>query len=98
MLGKPQLEAADIERGLKAAGFIQQPKTGTSHVQWVYKKKNIYYRVTISAHLAPFSHDLIRHMSNQAGMSVNEFYELCSKEGSKKAKRGTLEWLSRIFD
>ena len=98
MGSKPQLTAADVEKGLKSAGFNPEPKTGTSHVQWTYRTRSVYKRVTVSAHLAPFSKDLIALMAHQAGMSVNQFYEICSKEGAKKAKRGTLAWLSNIFN
>lgn len=94
---KPQLTAADVERGLRAAGFTPQPQKGTSHVQWVIKTNTKYLRVTISAHLEPFSKDLVRAMAAQAGMSTNQLYELCTKDGVKQAKKGTLSWLTNLF-
>jgi predicted RNA binding protein YcfA (HicA-like mRNA interferase family) len=97
-MGKRQpLTAAEVERGLKAAGFEEQPKTGTSHVKWKRYAGDTKYIVTVDAHHAPFSQQLIASMASQAGLSVKQFYELCSKDGAKQAKRGKLEWLTALF-
>jgi predicted RNA binding protein YcfA (HicA-like mRNA interferase family) len=90
---RPQLTAADVERGLKAAGFKREKQKGTSHTQW----SKDHLKVTVDAPKAPFSDDLIAMMARQAEMSKDNFYEICSKEGQKKAKKGTLGWLS-LFD
>jgi hypothetical protein len=91
------LTAAEVESGLKAAGFVQQPGNGTSHVKWIKKcsckGKPTKFVVIVDAHHAPFSADLTKSMATQAGMSVKQFYELCSKVGQKEAKKGKLKWL-----
>ena len=98
MSGRPQLNVADVQRGLKAAGFVAQSKPATSHVKWVRQTNNNRYSVTVDANNEPFSHEMIGYMAAQAGMSVNQLYELCSKDGSKKAKRGALAWLNKMFN
>lgn len=94
---KYPLTSSDIERGLRAAGFEEQPKTGTSHVKWILYARSTKYVVTVDAHHSPFSHQLISAMAKQAGLTVDQLYELCSKEGLKQAKRGKLGWLTAIF-
>lgn len=98
MSGKSQLRAVDVERGLKAAGFIEQARTSTSHVKWVRITNSGHFVVTVDANNEPFSDIMIGYMSKQAGMTKAQFYEICSKDGQKKAKRGALGWLSNIFD
>ena len=99
-MGKGQkrapLSAADIERGLKALGFEERPKKGTSHTQWAGQINGHFRKVTVDAHHEPFSDDLTKSMANQAGISVKQFYEVCSKDGAKKAKKGLLSWLVAI--
>lgn len=90
---RPQLSSKDVERGLKAAGFEQKPQTATSHVKWIKQTENSKLVVTVDAHLEPFSHILIQSMAKQAGMSIRQFYEICSKDGIKQAKKGLLGWL-----
>lgn len=98
MSRRPPLSARDVKRGLSAAGFVERPRTGTSHVQWVRTDERGYKRVTVSEHLEPFSIDLIKLMASQAGMSVSQFYEICSKDGQKKASKNLLPWLLNLFD
>ena len=98
MTKRPPLTSREVERGLKSAGFVEQPGTGTSHVKWILKTPTTKLVVTVDAHHSPFSKTLIASMASQAGMSVNQFYELCSKDGQKQAKRGTLGWLTRLFE
>lgn len=97
MSKRPPLTSSEVHRGLNAAGFKEQSGTGTSHVKWVLKTADRKYVVTVDAHHSPFSHTLIASMANQAGMTVKQFYELCSKDGIKHAKRGTLGWLLRLL-
>lgn len=94
---KPQLKASDVERGLKALGFEQRPQKGTSHTQWVLDTPGRRYKVTVDAPKEPFSDILVKSMACQAGISVSQFYEVCSKDGAKRAKRGLLGWLSQAF-
>lgn len=98
MSGKPQLKVSDVERGLRSAGFKPLPQSATSHIKWVRQTKNTRYSVTVDANNEPFGHQMVSYMAAQAGMSVKQFYELCSKDGSKKANRGALSWLANIFD
>lgn len=89
----PPLEASDIKRGLKALGFTLRPQKSTSHTQWVGQVKGKFRKVTVDEHHAPFSQDLIKAMARQAGISSKQLYEVCSKKGAKKAKKGMLSWL-----
>lgn len=93
MTKRAPLEARDVERGLRAHGFVEQPKTGTSHVKWIKYIGDKKLVVTVDAHHAPYSQDLIRSMANQSHMSANQFYEMCSKDGVKQAKKGKFQWL-----
>ena len=95
---KPQLSTRDVVAGLKAAGFEEQPKTSTSHVKWIKRANGEKLVVTVDAHLEPFSHTLIASMAKQAGMTVKQFYEICSKDGQKRAKKGVLTWLGFTSD
>jgi hypothetical protein len=97
-MSKPApLTAKDVKRGLAAAGFSPGRTTGGSHQKWikycVVNGKRTKYVVDVDEHHAPFSHDLTKSMANQAGISTKQFYELCSKDGVKQAKRGLLSWL-----
>lgn len=93
MAKDPPLKSADVERGLKAMGFKKRAQKGTAHVHWTKTIGKKLFKVTVDSHLAPFSQDLIKSMARQAGISTNQFYEACSKTGSKKAKKGILSWL-----
>ena len=96
----PPLEAVDIRNGLKAAGFELRTQKA-SHEQWILdgekNGKKFRYKVTVDGHHAPFSQDLVSSMANQAGMSKKQFYELCCKDGTKKAKKGKLSWLKHLL-
>lgn len=97
MKGKPELRTADVERGLKALGLTEQSQKSTSHTQWTGTVDGKYRKVTVDAHHSPFSDDLIKSMASQAGLSVKQFYEICSKKGQKAAKKGKLEWFKELF-
>lgn len=95
------LTERDVVAGLKAAGFIQMPTKATSHTKWcldVVKRggKPHRYSVTVDGPKSPFHIKLIKSMAKQAGMNLNQFYEICSKNGQKKAKRGELRWLEKL--
>jgi hypothetical protein len=88
----------DVERGLSAAGFtLQKSTSGTSHTKWIkyeeIENKKFKRVVTVDAPKSPFSNDLIKSMSNQAGMTKKQFLQLCTKNGSKQAKKGDLTWV-----
>lgn len=80
------MTSKEVEAGLAAAGFVRQKQTATSHVKWVRDKNT----VTVDAHLSPFSIILIKSMACQAGVSVKEFYAMCSKDGIKASKKSFL--------
>lgn len=101
-MSKPQLTTRDVVAGLKAAGFEEQPKTSTSHVKWIkrctIKGVETKLVVTVDAHLSPFSKTLIDSMAKQAGVTVKQFYVMCSKDGQKKVKKGLLSWIPGIAE
>jgi predicted RNA binding protein YcfA (HicA-like mRNA interferase family) len=98
MSRKPQIFASDIERALTAAGFVKQPRTGTSHEKWARYANGRKYSVTVDQPKEPFSHVLMKSMATQAGMSTNQLYELCTKDGAKQGKQGKLAWLMELFN
>lgn len=67
------LTARDVRRILKALRFEHRSTEG-GHEQWVRQTPAPFRKVTLDAHLAPFSHTLVRYMAAQAGVSVREFY------------------------
>jgi hypothetical protein len=46
---------------------------------WVKHEGGRIYKVTVDCPKAPFSHDLIRWMARQAGVSKKAFYEALDK-------------------
>ncbi len=73
------LEYRAIVKGLKRLGFVEQKQGATGHIHWVKVGPNGIRKVTVSKHLAPFSHKLIKWMAVQAGVSKREFYKVCRK-------------------
>jgi predicted RNA binding protein YcfA (HicA-like mRNA interferase family) len=73
----PPLTYKDVIRGLKKLGFIQRPKTATTHEQCVKTKDGRFYKVTVDFSKSPYSHDLIKSMASQAGVSKKDFYDAC---------------------
>ena len=92
----------DVSKGLEAAGFTLLDKKSTAHEKWriVITKNGIKTtrNVTVDKHLSPFDVSLQKLMAEQAGMSLKQFRELCTKDGIKKAKKGKLTWLTGIFN
>lgn len=77
----PPLTAKDVKRGLTKLGFAPRKKrSGTSHEQWVKIVNNQIYKVTVDTPKQPFTHDLIKSMASQAGISKDKFYEACLKK------------------
>jgi len=74
----PPLTARDVIKGLKNLGFTpRKPTSGTSHVNWAKIVDGKIYKVTVDASKEPFSHDLIKSMASQAGVSKDKFYQAC---------------------
>jgi len=74
---KRPLKYKEVVSALKRMGFVEGKKKSTSHVQWRKTINGIRLRVTISAHLSPFSPDLISSIAKQSGVSKNTFYNYC---------------------
>jgi hypothetical protein len=76
----PPLTTKQVKRGLKILHFKPRPRTsGTSHEHWVKIVNGRIYKVTVDSPKSPFSHDLIKSMASQAGVSKKEFYKACLK-------------------
>jgi predicted RNA binding protein YcfA (HicA-like mRNA interferase family) len=68
------LTCKEVKTILKNLGFEPRPQMGTSHEQWVKDDGGKRYKVTVDCPKAPFTHDLIRSMAHQAGVSRKAFY------------------------
>lgn len=75
----PPLTCREVKKGLKELGFSPRPQKGTSHEQWVKEENGHLYKVTVDCPKQPFSHDLIKSMASQAGVSKRAFYKACGK-------------------
>lgn len=69
------LTCKEVKRILTNLGFQPRPQQGTSHEHWVKDVGGRRYKVTVDCPKAPFSHDLIRSMASQAGVSKKDFYK-----------------------
>lgn len=58
---------------LARLGFRRRNTQG-GHEQWVRDDPLPFRKVTLSAHLQPFTDTLVRYMAQQAGVSVRAFY------------------------
>lgn len=68
------LTCKEVKTILKNLGFAPRPQKGTSHEQWVKDEGGRRQKVTVDCPKAPFTHDLIRWMAQQAGVSKKAFY------------------------
>ena len=75
----PPLTVRDVRRVLVALGFERRPGTGTSHEHWTKFDGGRIFKVTVDPPKAPFTHDLVRWMARQAGVSRTEFYEISKR-------------------
>ena len=71
----PPLTCKELKAIISYLGFKLESQKG-SHEQWVLIKNNKKLKVTVDCPKAPFSHDLIKSMSKQAGTSQKEFYKI----------------------
>ncbi len=77
MSGKhPPLTCREVKKGLGRLGFKYRNQKG-SHEQWVKVTDGRIFKVTVDCPKEPFTHDLIKSMASQAGVSKNEFYKAC---------------------
>lgn len=75
----PPLTCAQVKTILKNLGFEPKPQRGTSHEHWTKRENGQFYKVTVDCPKSPFDHDLIRYMAKQAGVTVNQFYQVLKK-------------------
>jgi len=75
----PPLSCKDVKDGLKQLGFTFRNQKG-SHEQWVKIEGGTLYKVTVDCPKEPFTHDLIKSMASQAGVSKEKFYKACGKK------------------
>jgi predicted RNA binding protein YcfA (HicA-like mRNA interferase family) len=73
------LTCQEVKTILRNLGFEPRPQKGISHEHWVKHEGGRIYKVTVDCPKAPFSHDLIRWMARQAGVSKKAFYEALDK-------------------
>lgn len=72
----PPLSAKEVVKALLMLGFVYRKPTGggSSHDHYVGEFRGKFRKVTVDEPKAPFSHDLIRSMAKQAGLSKAELY------------------------
>jgi predicted RNA binding protein YcfA (HicA-like mRNA interferase family) len=75
----PPLTCAEFKAVLKKLGFQyrnrKKQSTG-SHEDWVGTYGGQFRKVTVDCPKAPFSHDLIRSMAKQAGVTTKIVYDV----------------------
>lgn len=71
----PPLTCSQVKSILKKLGFNPQQQKGTSHEHWKKWENGQLFKVTVDCPKQPFSHDLIRYMARQAGVTVKQFYD-----------------------
>ncbi len=70
------LNCKEVKRILKNLGFTPEPqRAGTSHEKWSKVSFGRKYVVTVDCPKQPFSHDLVRYMARQAGVTKKQFYD-----------------------
>lgn len=70
---KRPLTAKEVRQIAKNLGFVKGSTSG-GHEHWTRAEPKPFRKITIDAHIAPFSDYLIKCMAGQAGVSVSEFY------------------------
>lgn len=72
----PPLTADEVVKALVMLGFVYRKPSGggSSHDHYVGTFRGKFRKVTVDKPKAPFSHDLIKSMAKQAGLSKAELY------------------------
>ncbi|MGB4248534.1 MAG: type II toxin-antitoxin system HicA family toxin [Pseudohongiellaceae bacterium] len=83
----PPLTYREVAGALAALGFEQTEKKSTGHEQWKKTVDGKRLRVTVSAHLSPFSIKLIKFMASQADMGLSDFHACCCDHKMCKKRR-----------
>ena len=73
------LTCKEVKKILKNLGFTEQKQSGTSHQHWKKIVNGRLYKVTVDCPKQPFGHDLIKWMSQQAGVSKKQFYDALNR-------------------
>jgi hypothetical protein len=61
---------------LRKLGFEPRPQKATSHTQWVRNDDRGFFKVTLDAHLEPYSRILVGSIARQAGITVKDLYAM----------------------
>ena len=67
-------------------GFVQLPTKATSHTQWETTVDGVLYHVTLDAHNAPYSRNLLASICRQAGVTKKELFQAIDRKGHPRAK------------
>ena len=73
-----------VKRALKNMGFRGEKQKGTSHEHYKKEVGDMLYKVTVDCPNAPFSNDLVKSMSSQAGVSKRVFLQYCNDKKKKE--------------
>lgn len=80
----PPLEVRDVRKVLRNLGFEKVKGEGPgSHEVWKKYSPHLL-RVDVDPPKAPFSHDLIKSMAAQAGVTRGQFYKAQDKKQAAK--------------
>jgi hypothetical protein len=75
----PPISCADFKAILTELGFERRNRkkqTSGSHEDWIGNTGGRFRKVTVDCPKAPFTHDLIGSMANQAGVTRKQIYDL----------------------
>lgn len=78
----PPLTCKEVKKILTNLGFKFRNQEG-SHENWIKDENGRRYKVTVDCPKAPFSQQLIKYMSNQAGVNKKVFYAALNEAYSK---------------
>lgn len=76
----PPLTDRQVIGALLLLGFTQRKNNAGSHDSYVGTFRGKFRKVTVDKPKSPFSHDLIRSMAKQAGLSRRELYAAVNGE------------------
>lgn len=61
---------------LKYLGYMPRPQAGTSHEHWVLDDGNVFRKVTLDEHNAPYHRRILKLMLSQAALSKEQFFRI----------------------
>ncbi|MBI3963173.1 MAG: hypothetical protein HY335_10485 [Deinococcus sp.] len=86
----PPLTPLDVERILKARGFVLERSVG-SHYQYQGMVRGVSRRVTVMASVGQYDDRLIKYMISQSGLTREEFYGATKATARKIGLRQVVE-------